>query len=330
MSTTRKPIRVGLILDNLQPPCWIHSFIEQLCAVPHLRLVAIVLGGPRASCSLPLLLRLWTGLEQWCFGEPSKPSTRELKTYAVEMIRLAPVDRRCPVKSSYVTFTRIRALDLDVLVQLGQSKLPEEIQDCAKYGIWMVRYSGYGAADPEHALLSILYAGHPTCELVLRSVSTGSHNYVLYRSSFHTHKASLYKNLMLDRQRRSQIVLRRLFDLFDRGWTSITVEEHEIDGKTPRVTTGILFLTRWLARCLRHAVSRLWFEEQWIVASSNENGSVTAPKWTSPNRVTIITPPPGQNYADPFLFARDGRTYMFFEHWHTDKQIGRASCRERV
>jgi hypothetical protein len=330
MRTARPPLRLGLILDDSQTPLWVHSFVEQLRAAAHLEVVAIVFGGrPRTSRSLPLLLRLWLLLEKWYFGEAPSPWLPESRTYPVEVIHLMPVERKGAVNCSDVALTRIGALDLDVLVQLGSSELPAAIFGCARYGVWTVAYHGHPNTNPECALLSLIYSGRRTCELVLRSTSRGLRSYVLYRSSIDIHAVSLYKNLMLDQQRRFQILLRRLFNLFDRGWNSIAVEEDDLQvtDKVRGPSTGVLFLARLFARCVRRALSKLWFEEQWIVALSSERDPGTAPRRTLQQPISVMVPRPGHNHADPFLFARDGKTYMFFEHWQAGHR-GAIHCAE--
>lgn len=329
MRTAQSPLRLGLILDHWQTPVWVHSLVKQLRAAPHVELVVIVFSGQaRARQSLPPLLRLWLLLEKWYLGEAASPSLLETKTYPVEAIHLAPAVGNGAADYN-VALRRIRALDLDVLLQLGSSELPPEIFGCARYGVWAAGYRGYPQAATERALLSAMYCGRRTCELVLRSTRDGRRSYVLYHSRVDTHTLSLYKNLMLDQQRRSQIILRRLSDLVDRGWNSIAVDESapEVAEKVRGHNTGVLFLARLFIRCLRHAVSKFWFEEQWIIALSSERDPVAAHGRIPKNSMKVFAPRPKHNHADPFLFSRDGKTYMFFECWQAGNR-GAIHCAE--
>lgn len=321
MKIARPPLRLGLVLDDLQSPAWVHSLVEQLRAAPHLELAAMVFNGrPHANRSLPLLLRLWLLFEKRYFGETAGPWLSQRKIYPVETINLAPSVGNDAGNALNPALTRMRELHLDVLVQLGNSELPASVSGCARYGVWTVGYRGYSNAQPERAILSAIHRRRRTCELVLRSTRGERRSYVLYHSTVDIHAFSLYKNLILDQQRRSQILLRRLFDLFDRGWNSIAVEENqeEVTGKLREQSTGTLFLARLFTRCVRHTVSKLWFEEQWIIALSGERDPSTPPQRTLQNSTTVVVAPrPRHNNADPFLFARNGKTYMFFEHWQT-------------
>ena len=330
MRTARPSLRLGLILEDSQSPLWVHSLIEQLRAAAHLEVVAIVFcGRPRTRRSIPFLLRLWLLLEKWYLGEAASPWLPTSKTYPIETIHLTPFLGSGMGNCSEPGLTRIHALDLDVLIQLGSSELPPAIFECARYGVWSGGYLGYPNAAPEQALLSAMYYGRRTCELILRSTRGKQRSYVLYQGSIDTHPVSLYKNLMLDQQRRSQILLRRLFNLFDRGWDSIAIDEDhaEVTDKVRGQGTGLLFLARLFARCVRRAVSKLWFEEQWIIGVSSERDPFTAPAKTLQQPITVVVPRPGHNHADPFLFARDRKTYMFFEHWQT-RTRGAIHCAE--
>ena len=74
----------------------------------------------------------------------------------------------------------------------------------------------------------------------------------------------------------------------------------------------VRLLWRVASGVLRRRVSGWLGEKQWFIAY--RRGS--APP-------TPIMPPPGRFYADPFLFQRDGRRYVFFEDY--DWTSGRAA-----
>lgn len=330
ITASRKAIRVGLILRDRRPPRWIHDVIEQLRTAAHLKLAAIVLSGSlRPSGSLPASIRLWIALEELCLhgrcSDIGRP--RELDEHRVEMIRMTTSDD-LGTGSIELEISRIRSLDLDLLIDLGSGQLPDELTGAARYGVWTVDALGYAHQQPERVLLSILSAGHRTYELVLRAVCKGSRNHVLYHSSFSTHRVSLYKNLVADRERRAQILLRRISDLFDRGWDNVVIEGHESDHPGPESAEGTraLFLTRWFARLVWHVVTKLCFVEQWMIMATSAGRKARASDAASASAV-LVAPAAGQNYADPFLFERDGKTCIFFEKWKSGRK-GAIWCAE--
>jgi hypothetical protein len=70
-------------------------------------------------------------------------------------------------------------------------------------------------------------------------------------------------------------------------------------------------LWRVASGVLRRRVSGWLREKQWFIAYQRGSAPPTA-----------IMPPPGRFYADPFLFEREGRRYVFFEDY--DGTSGRA------
>jgi hypothetical protein len=328
MTASQSPIRIGLLLDHSKPPCWIHSFVAELLRTKQVEVVALVIAEPeRSARAMPLLLRVWTRLERFWIGKSDATLPRKIHEFEIEVLHLATDGHKRTQQND--AFARLRQLDLDVLVDLGTFEVPSECVGIASYGVWSIRHAQSKEKDPVLALLTCLDSGAPACELALHA-NTSSGGYLLYRSTFQNHKLSLYRNVVLDRQRRTQIFLRRLVDLFERGWESVALEPINLkkeEGNEFRLTTGVLFLSRWIARHWREAVAKFWYEEQWIIRISDEPISHEAPNLSDAKELAILKPPRGQNYADPFLFAKNGRTYLFFENWRTGDD-GKIWCTE--
>jgi hypothetical protein len=82
----------------------------------------------------------------------------------------------------------------------------------------------------------------------------------------------------------------------------------------PTNSMMLRFLWRVATGVLRRRVTSRLREQQWFIGY--RQGSAPT---------TLIMPPPGRFYADPFLFQRDGRRYVFFEDF--DWGSGRAEIR---
>ena len=85
------------------------------------------------------------------------------------------------------------------------------------------------------------------------------------------------------------------------------------------------FIVSCFARVLRHVLSRLCFREQWLLAYCKTSSLGTDQRIL--HSFTVVRPPGRQNYADPFLFERKGKTYVFFEEYADDGQ-GAICCTE--
>jgi hypothetical protein len=224
---------------------------------------------------------------------------------------------------------RIQASNLDVLVQLGSGDLPDELLSCAKYGVWSFHYGGHTEAKGEVALFRNLNGGGFTYELVLRA-TTGKprREWVLCRHIFASHLFSLEYNLTLDCRRRAQILLQRLSGLYCQGWTSIVIEETDGNAAGGRIDSASLnrVTVSWFARSLRRLFARICFREQWVLACC-KTGSPADTEQKTLGPLTVIAPPRGQNYADPFPFGHNGRTYIFVEEY-ADDGPGTICCGE--
>jgi hypothetical protein len=75
-----------------------------------------------------------------------------------------------------------------------------------------------------------------------------------------------------------------------------------------RVATGVLS---------RRLAGRLG-EKQWFIAYRRIGGRSAADPDSAP--LTMIAPPAGRFYADPFLFGHDGRRFIFFEDYDSRRR----------
>jgi hypothetical protein len=335
LENSRRPIRVGLLLDDQFAPRWIHGIIEQLlCAEPTELVVVVLSGKPPVRRLRPrsILFTLWRMFDKWKFSDDDDPLAPELKTYPVQTITLMLVDGMGKRTLSHTDVARLRKCNLDVLVQLGSGDLPDGSLTCAKYGVWVFHCGGYTKAETEPALFWSLYAGRSTYELVLHA-ATGDlrRDQVLYRSILPNHLFSLQRNLTIDCRRRAAILLQRLSDLYHRGWGSVVLED--MDGDTveaphPASLSRVMprFIASLFVHSLRHLFERLCFREQWFLAYC-KTSSPADTEQTRSTPLTVVVPPRGQNYADPFLFEHNGKRYIFFEEF-ADDGPGTICCAE--
>jgi len=332
MQNPRAPVRVGLVLNDQLAPRWIHNTIEQLLNAEPVKLAAIVLNGrSRAHRLLPrsILFVSWAKFDKWIFSKTDDPLASEHQTYPVPTITLAPIDGNGKCTLSRAGVARLRECNLDVLVHLGSGDLPNELLSCAKYGVWTFHYSGRAEAEDEVALFRTLNAGTFTYEIALRAATGDPHcAWVLCRHVFAIHLFSLHYNLALDCRRRAEILLRRLSDLRREGWAGIAVKETDSNAAGGQIDCASLnrMTLSWLIRSMRRLFARIGFREQWIFAYCKTDPRTDTEQVIS-GSLTVVVPPRGQNYADPFPFEYKGKTYIFFEQF-ADEGLGTICCAE--
>jgi hypothetical protein len=332
---SQRPIRVGLLSDDQLALAWMHQIIKQLGSAESMELAVVVIGGKSRACRLQqqsILFRLWKKFDKWVFSDDDDSITAEVSTYSVQTITLQIVDGDKRTLSDR-DVARLRECNLDVLVQLGSGDLPDVFLSCAKYGVWSFRYGGYTETGSELALFWNLFKRRSTYELALHAAIGDQHRgRLLYSCTLPCHVFSLQHNLTLDRRRRAQILLQCLSDLYRRGWAPVAIEDtgsQHVSGPSNHALLSRVmprFIASWIVRSLWHVLTKLWFREQWIFAYG-KTGSPVDIEHTRLDRLTVVTPPIGQNYADPFLFERDGRQYIFFEEC-ADDGPGAICCTE--
>jgi hypothetical protein len=326
---TRPRLRVGLILDEQLAPRWIRDLMHQLLCSELIEFVIVIFSGKPAALGSreSILFTLWRKFDKWTFGDSAPPA--ELRIYPAQTLTLAPLDRDGKRRVSRTEVGRVQSCNLDVLVNLGSVDVPSEFLSCAKYGIWSFHYGAYTETKGEIALFWNLNASNCTYELLLKaSTADPRRDHVLCRRNFAGHLFSLEYNLTLDRCRRAQILSERLLDLYHHGWTQTVIESLDAKPSDARVDAGSLSQVTlvWFARSFRRLLTRICFRQQWVLAYFR----TSAPPHTEHlelNRLNVVAPPAGQDYADPFPFEHEGRNYVFFERF-SDNERGSICCAE--
>jgi hypothetical protein len=148
----------------------------------------------------------------------------------------------------------------------------------------------------------------------------------IYRSVVQSDQVSLHRSRCRAAQRAARLPARRLRDLHRRGWpfvasSPVHAERRSTPAPSRSQPTNAMML-RFLWRVARGILGRrlvYWLgEKQWFLAyrrlvPESPGGGDLAP-------LTTIMPPAGRFYADPFLFQRDGRRFIFFEDYDSSCQ----------
>ena len=155
---------------------------------------------------------------------------------------------------------------------------------------------------------------------------------ILYRSFSATNFTSWYQNKNAIYWKTANFVLRRLRDLYVNGWEWIqqrNTYQENIHYNKPiyRAPTNRPML-RFLAAqgalfCQRKM--RLLKRDQWFLGIHDVRH---AGNHLKDSRLDTIYPPRDHFYADPFLFSRNGRSFIFFEDYSHRTNRGSISCLE--
>ena len=221
---------------------------------------------------------------------------------------------RCvPLRRPGVPLGELAAQDLDVVLCLAPEASPDELAGCARFGAWSLYAGGLRGCAGEAQLFWQMYDADFVAPITLRATTPTDGERISYCSVVQSDHVSLHRSRCRAARRAAHLPARRLRTLHERGLTSVPASPRggRATFAADQRHDGSAAVARRQRGSLRRRVSGWLREKQWFIAY----GRGSAPP-------TTIMPPPGRFYADPFLFQRDGRRYVFFEDY--DGTSGRA------
>jgi hypothetical protein len=328
------------MLDSLDVPGWLYYLLEEVLQLETAKLVT-VLVRPRSrppSDRSSTLFRVWAALDKR-FRLARMDALQQRNCRAL-------LTRQCSAPVRLVSgegpldahdISELQASKLDLLLQFGGDALDSRLRNCARLGLWSLECSSSLKCE-ECELRKVPSAFREMCngETVFRCglsviARTQEGEATLFRTAGITNFLSLAVNQNTAFWKVSDFLITQLSEP-SRIRATGPAEEHPVTDAPPcpravavRNTEMLRFLTHWSMRMLRHETEKRFYREQWFLAVRRRAET------TKPGNAcgfTIIRPPRNHFYADPFLFERNGRTYLFFEDYPFAISKGLISCCE--
>ena len=321
-ASIQKPLRVGVLLDSQLVPGWVHHILEEIENSMLAELAAVVASNHASRIdsiiwgeSTPVLLRLWSSLERRVFtrrsprGDTLVPMLFTPKSTGTRLLRC-----NLPVggggSSSEAALEAISAMHLDVLLDLSSSAPSRRLQQSAKHGLWWFRSDH----DLLVTLFWMLYGNTPVIESTL-NVSSSRFGTVSIPCSYSAaDRYSFFRNYTNGCWKRADAVTRCLAELhrFGRQPTQTAPVTSLLQKRTtPGVFQTAQLIPRLVKRIVTRQLTKSLMQERWFIAfrrvRTREDSKIDQ------GTVTLILPPRGHFYADPFVIDKGDRTYVFFE-----------------
>jgi hypothetical protein len=233
----------------------------------------------------------------------------------------------------------IRAHNLDVILRIGFRIIRGDILSTARYGVWSFHHGDNQAYRGAPALFWEMYERNPVSGVVLQILTEElDGGKVIYRSLAATDFTSLSRQRNPIYWKASNFIVRRLRDLYFRGWDYIeslaTYRERKEDlGKIYYKPTNwqmlpLLWWTLVINNCGRVLRNRLRVDS-WSLAWRRipDQRKILSEKFDI-RGFQFIRPPADRYYADPCAITVNGRTFVFFEDYRYGEQKGVVSCLE--
>jgi hypothetical protein len=339
-----RPLRIGVLLDAMRTPRWVAKILHDVASAPFLTLSLVIVDGSsppaapgtwrkwlaRQRAAAPY--RLWEWYEKADYRrfraeglDPFDPVDVSSLVASVPTMRVEPMRTRFVDRFQPDDVQRVRDAGLDVILRFGFRIVKGDILGAATYGIWSLHHDDNRAYRGGPALFWEIYERNPESGTILQVLNDKvDGGRVLYRSISATNFASVYKNRRATYWKGAELMMRRLADLHRAGWNYLEDLDTYAEPDTytrgiyrrPTNTQMVRFLARTYAHRLRQKIVGA-LDEQWVIAFRRRH---------STDRFTIVHPPSGHFYADPFLAEHGGGTFVFFEDYSYADEKGSIAC----
>lgn len=325
-------LKIGIMLDSLVVSSWIEKMIYDIVHTEFLELsIVLINGNERVEKQNVFQQNIKTSLYskylKWDYNYYSKyvkhdalkPVQMEflLSEYGCRILTIFPKTQGLNSEFSDSNLDVIRDEQLDVIIKLGFGTLHGEIINIAKYGIWSHCFNG----KEVEAFWEMASRNIPL-ETTLQILASKPENHkVIYRAVSSLNVESLFFNRNLLYWKVKDIVLRRLSDLYKKGWSYITnldtYNQPSLVNKHPDKYPTNFQMIPFIARLAMHKLKSRLFLEHWFIAfkSGKEERS----------KFHIIKAPSSRFYADPFIIKRNGKNFIFFEDYIYSEGKGNIS-----
>ena len=343
-------IRVGVLLDDTWIERCFASVLDDIrqSNFAQLKLAVFRSGGPSRVQTHPMglgrrllnaaLRRRMLYDSYLRFDNRMKPQNHPLDKVDCSEV-LSGIDRvEIPSTSQDLLdgVAKIRARDLDVLINLGSQVFSGEILGASRFGVWSYVYADTDAYAGEPPHFWEMREQSPISGVELK-METADEARILCKSYFTTFPTiSVSRNRFAPYWGSTELVIRKLNELHRKGAEALTGTSASSASDPKHVTRGMptnLEMARWLGPVLlRKALGypfRKKVVQHWNIAvrvnarplfEDPVDGNLHGFRW--------IDSPPGHFWADPFGFEHNDTNWLFFEDYSYSQKRAWISCAE--
>ena len=361
----RPPLRIGILLDGNR---LIRVFREVVRDIQQSNFAKIellvynsaVIATPPARTPLPLrvvrafsggrretlLWNLYNRLDRKLHPLGDDPVAEEDCSgllHGIESIQVSPVGKRFVHRFPEEAIEAIRARDLDVILRFGYNILRGGILQAARYGVWSFHHGDPDCYRGGPAHFWELYEHNPLSGAVLQVLTEElDAGKILGKTLFATAPGfSLLHNRRQPYHGSVHLVIQKLWELHQYGWEhlqrkAVPLAPYAGKRKIYRTPTNAE-IARWLIPQLARSVWRRAARvlrldgrvPHWRMAVRTGSRSIEgADGRPDMGGFRWIESPPGHFYADPFLFEKNDKTWLFFEDYLYHEGRGVIACAE--
>jgi hypothetical protein len=330
-------LKVGIVLDSYKVTKWIEKIISQINLSTYIKATILIFNQEPSNKKVTHLSKvnsynnLYTLYSKLDYKHYSTKIQKNafakinLKSYLDENFKYIHFIKPEFNKVCQQDLDSLRNENLDVILHFGNKETIKDLSKVAKYGVWFYPHDHFeeGYFKESNFFNAMFERKQPLVTSLNILMDGQDKSTIIYKSNSPVSSDSLFFNCNSVYWKTSEFIMRRLNDLYERGFEYI-VSDSETDpisiikegNYIPKNSKVIKLLYRFLLEKIK---SR-FFYEQWIIAY----------KTTKRNKedYVVIKPPIDRFYADPFVIKRKDKNFIFFEEYIYSKGKGDISVFE--
>ncbi|HSE18618.1 MAG TPA: hypothetical protein VLB46_16300 [Pyrinomonadaceae bacterium] len=330
---TKRPLRIGLLLDSLTQPRWVSKIINDIQASDFAELCLVVKNETTSEPPSGRLRTYWKNRKFLLYSLYNRidnrvPLAEEDAFEDVDIAKLlsgVPVLGVLPVMKKFSDFfpddavEKIRSYDLDVVISHGFRILRGEALRIAKHGVWSYHHGDNLVNRGGPAGFWEVIEGSPISGAVLQVLSEDLDNgEVIERSWSRTIDRFSVKGSRNNLYwRSSSFVMRKLKELYENGKIASDANVFRpYYNRLLKMPTNAELLPRLCQLTWSYTRQKVRYSfnfDQWQLAYRFRNSP------DDPNnsfyRFNYLVPPKDKFWADPFPVKFEGKYFVFFEEY---------------
>lgn len=346
-STSRRPLRIGLLIDSFVQRKWIHQVVGEIQSSDFAEIYLVIKNETPPKPSRGRLQSYWQNRQHLLYALYEKIDQRRVKVEpdAFEPVDLQPLLGDCPVVpvtpemkkfSDWFpedSLRQIREFDLDVALSFGFRILKGEALNIARHGVWSFHHGDNQVNRGGPAGFWEVMDGEPVTGSVLQVLTEDLDNgRIIYRSwSPTSDRFSVKANRNNLYWKSAQFVMRKLKDLAE-GLPVCPPEKQLYRPysnpmyRMPKNGEMFSRLSRLGARYVASKFQAALNTDQWALAYRFRSGADDANNTLY--RFKRLLPPKDRFWADPFAVKAGDHYYVFIEEFPYQTAKGHISVIE--
>lgn len=326
-----QPLRIGLLLDGSSLAYWQLEIVKQLMASEKVRIIAAIVNQTPPKPTKSPLLHFWYMRSKltWKLHESIDKKLFKVKVDAssrhdiADILSQLEIINVVPTKTKYCDYLqvadleKIKSLKLDVAIRFGFRIIKGDFLNISKFGIWSFHHADNQVNRGGPPGYWELFSGKRTTGITLQILNADlDGGMVLSRALCGDQGISINRNRNNIFLRSIPMMLEKLEQLYYLGWEKFSLQhqQQKMDVyaqplfQTPDNIPALINLASTIKRGFSGYIRRLFFKHQWTILIGEQPAGKS-----SLRKFNILKPPPHEYWADPVLYEKDGRFYVFFE-----------------